>query len=155
MSKQITFGKYSGYTAKEVAICDAGYATWAAANLKSDFWRKEFAQAIKDAKIATVEEVVAATVGNDAPESAKQAIRSDYAKEHRHQSEKEALIASYAAKTNVNPVKLSEIINGWMSRDVFSYQLDPAKFSSPTKYEACKACLDAAYELDRKHFLEL
>lgn len=151
----ITFGKYNGYTAKEVAIADSGYAAWAAANLKSDFWRKEFVQALNDAKTATVEEVVAATVGNDAPEGAKRAVRSDYAKEQRHKSEMDALIASYAAQVNVDPVKLSEIIRGWMSRDVFSYSLDPKKFSSPAKYEACKACLDAAYELDRKHFLEL
>lgn len=155
MSKQITFGKYSGQTAKEVAIADRDYATWAANNLKSEFWRKEFAQALIDAKSATVDEVIAATVGNDAPEYAKAMVRSDYAKEARQKAEKEALISAYAAKINVPNAKFASLIKGMQASMTSESHLDPAKFSSPERYQAVYDCLKGCYDLDSKHFLEI
>lgn len=152
MSVKITFGKYSGYTAKEVAIADAGYAAWAASNLKSDFWRKEFNVGIAAAKTATVAEVVAATIGDDAPESAKAAVRRDVEREQAGQQAIETIISDYAGKMNVSATKLAGIIRGWMSKDVDASHIDPAKFSSRAMYENAVACLNACYEQERKDY---
>lgn len=154
-AKTITFGKYSGYTAKEVAICDAEYAAWAASNLKSEFWRNEFKAGIAAAKTATVEEIVSATVGNNAPESAKAAVRRDYEREQAKEAKINAIIAEYAARINVSVEKFGPIIKGWMGRNVDASHIDPAKFSSPARYQAAADCLNACYEQERKNFLEI
>lgn len=43
----ITFGKYSGKSTEELKQIDQNYLAWGAQNLKSDYWRKEFAVALR------------------------------------------------------------------------------------------------------------
>lgn len=132
MSAKITFGKYANCTAKEVAICDAGYAAWAAANLKSDFWRKEFAQAIKDAKSATVPEVIAAQVGDDAPESAKRMVAEDYAAQKAADAMTQEILSRYASFFGVSPKALAQKAQLFVSGRA---ELSRNQFSSQEKFE--------------------
>lgn len=157
MSKQITFGKYSGSTVNEVAIVDPGYASWAAQNMKSADWRKAFADALVAAKSATVEEIAAAHESPDSPRYAKvlEMVKADKAKEDRHNAEIDECISRHAKSVNVNPAKLSEIIKGFTSRGVFDHNLDPVKFSSKEKFQAVCDCLNEVYAIERRHFLEL
>jgi hypothetical protein len=155
--KTITFGKYNGSTVNEVAIADPGYAGWAAQNMKSADWRKAFADALVAAKSATVEEIAAAHESPDSIHYGKvlEQVKADKAKEDRQRKEIDDCISRHARAVNVNPAKLSEIIKGFTSRDVFAHKLDPAKFSSEEKYQAVYDCLNEVYAIERRHFLEL
>ncbi len=47
MNTQITFGKYQGYTPAQLRRIDSNYLAWGAQNLRSEFWRKQFSQALQ------------------------------------------------------------------------------------------------------------
>lgn len=157
MSKVITFGKYSGSEVAHVAITDPSYAAWAAKNLKSADWRNAFAQALKDAKSATAEQIAAAHESPDSPHYAKvlAMVSADKAKEDRQQAEINACLAEYAVKANVNVEKFGGVIRGLVDRMTPPSAIDPAKFSSHTAYQAVVDCMNAVEKLQEKHFLEI
>lgn len=152
-SKIITFGKYNGETVLNVAIVDAGYAAWAAQNLKSADWRKAFAHALKAAKSASAEEIATAHESPDSPHYAKvlEMAKADKAKEAAHQAEVDACIGKWAAQMNVAIEKIAPIIMDYAQRNIDPAMLNPAKFSSPAKYEAFKACLAEVIAIMDKH----
>lgn len=157
MSKVITFGKYNGSEVNHVAITDPGYASWAAQNLKSADWRKAFADALKAAKNATVEEVASAHESPDSPHYAKvlAMVSADKAKEDRQQAEINACLAEYAVKANVSVEKFSKVVMSFVERMTPPSAIDPAKFSSRNTYQAVVDAMNAVDKLVAKHFLEI
>lgn len=157
MSKVITFGKYSGSEVNHVAITDPSYAAWAAQNLKSADWRKAFADALKAAKSATVEEIASAHESPDSPHYAKvlAMVSADKAKEDRQQAEIDACLAEYAAKANVSTDKFSKVVMSFVDRMISPAAIDPAKFSSRNTYQAVVDSMNAVMALHSKHFLEI
>lgn len=157
MSKVITFGKYNGSEVTHVAITDPGYASWAAHNLKSAEWRKAFADALKAAKNATVEEVASAHESPDSPHYAKvlAMVSADKAKEDRQQAEINACLAEYAVKANVSVEKFSKVVMSFVDRMISPSALDPAKFSGRNAYQAVVDAMNAVEKLQEKHFLEI
>ena len=152
--KTITFGKYNGSTVNEVAIADPGYASWAAQNLKSTEWRKAFADALVAAKSATVEEIAAAHVSPDSVHYGKvlEQVKADKAKEDRQRKEIDDCIARWSAQMNVAIEKVAPAIKSYADRNIDPAMLDSKKFSSPTKYEAFKACLVEVIAIQDKNF---
>lgn len=114
-----------------------------AQNLKSADWRKAFAHALKAAKSASAEEIATAHESPDSPHYAKvlEMAKADKAKEAAHQAEVDACIGKWAAQMNVAIEKIAPIIMDYAQRNIDPAMLNPAKFSSPAKYEAFKACL--------------
>lgn len=157
MSKVITFGKYNGSEVSHVAITDPGYASWAAHNLKSAEWRKAFADALKAAKNATVEEIASAHESPDSPHYAKvlAMVSADKAKEDRQQAEINACLAEYAVKANVSVEKFSKVVMSFVDRMISPSAIDPAKFSSRNTYQAVVDAMNAVDKLVAKHFLEI
>lgn len=153
-SKKITFGKYNGSTALEVAIVDSGYASWAAHNMKSAEWRKAFADALVAAKSATAEQVAAAHESPDSPRYTQvlAMVQADKAKETAHTTEIDACIAKWATEMNVAFEKVAPAIKSYADRNIDPAMLDSKKFSSPAKYEAFKACLVEVIAIQDKHF---
>jgi hypothetical protein len=156
-SKVITFGKYSGETALNVAIVDPSYASWAAQNLKSADWRKAFADALLSAKSATVEEIAAA---HESPDSIHynnvvEQVKADKAKEDRQRKEIDDCIAKWAAQMNVAIEKVAPAIKSYADRNIDPAMLDGKKFSSPAKYEAFKSCLVEVIAIQNRHYLEM
>lgn len=157
MSKVITFGKYSGSEVNHVAITDPAYAAWAAQNLKSTDWRKAFADALKAAKIATVEEIASAHESPDSPHYAKvlAMVSADKAKEDRQQVEINACLAEYAAKANVSAEKFGKVVMSFVERMIPPSAIDPQKFSSPAAYQAVIDAMNAVDKLLVKFSLEI
>lgn len=157
MSKVINFGKYSGSEVNHVAITDPGYAAWAAQNLKSAEWRNAFAQALKDAKTATAEEIATAHESPDSPHYAKvlKMVTADKAKEDRQRAEINACLAEYAAKANAPADKFGKVVMSFMERMTPPSAIDPQKFSSRNTYQAVVDAMNAVIELQNKHFLEI
>lgn len=59
----ITFGKHSGKTTNQLKSIDPEYLRWGAQNLRSDYWREEFAKAV--ATITEMDEARALTRDGD------------------------------------------------------------------------------------------
>ena len=157
MGKMITFGKYNGSEVNHVAITDPGYASWAAQNLKSADWRKAFADALKAAKTATVDEIASAHESPESPHYAKvlAMVNADKAKEARQQAEINACLAEYAAKANVNVEKFSKVVMSFVERMTPPSAIDPQKFSSRNTYQAVIDAMGAVDKLFVKHSLEI
>lgn len=128
----INFGKYAGYTAKEVAIVDSGYAAWAANNLKNAAMRQAFAQAPIDAKSATVEEIASAHEDPSSEHYGKvlAMVADDKAKEQRIKAQKAEIINRYAKLMNVPAKTLVEKAKGMFMRDIEEIKM--MNFSSVT-----------------------
>lgn len=128
----INFGKYAGSTAKEVAIVDPGYASWAANNLKNATMRQAFAQALIDAKRATVEEIASAHVDPSSVHYGKvlEMVKDDAAKEQAVKARKAEIINRYAKLMNVPAKTLVEKAKGVYTHDI--EQIKMLNFSSVT-----------------------
>jgi len=157
MGKVITFGKYNGSEVNHVAITDPSYAAWGAQNLKSADWRKAFADALKAAKAATVEEIASAHESPDSPNYAKvlSMVSADKAKEARQQAEINACLAEYAAKANAPAEKFGKVVMSFVERMIPPSAVDPQKFSSRNTYQAVIDAMDAVDKLFVKHSLEI
>lgn len=128
----INFGKYAGSTVKEVAIVDPGYASWAANNLKNAAMRNAFAQALIDAKSATVEEIAAAheDPGSEHYNKVLEMVKSDKALADASKSRKAEIINRYARIMNVPAQTLAEKAKPMMIHDIDTIR--NFRFSSET-----------------------
>jgi hypothetical protein len=127
---KINFGKYSGYTVKEVALCDSDYATWAANNLRNQAMREAFAQALKDAKNASAAEMAEAHVSKDSIHYNKVVamMEADKTAEANAKAAKAEIVNRYAKLMNVPAKTLIQKIQSVWMRDIESISLMP--FSS-------------------------
>lgn len=88
----ITFGKYSGKTTEELKSIDPEYLRWGARELRSQYWRSEFAKA--STTITRLDE--ARAIAKDGDVCVSEAM--DYLNEvQRHEDEMAAQMATAAA----------------------------------------------------------
>lgn len=139
---KLNFGKYNGVEINEVAIADPGYSAWAAANLKNAALRKAFADAIIAAKSATVEQVIEAEVGSDAPEHIKQMVRDDYEAERASKARKAEIINRYAKVFGVAPKDLCEKVKSLLGREI-----ERRFFSSEEKFNQFSQMMEEIYNV--------
>lgn len=140
MSKQLTFGKYNGKTALEVAMIDEGYATWAANNLKSGAWQAEFKSALAQlhgGKLSA--EVVGKTRYNAALQSdtghemdniSAEDFVAEAAAELSERAAYAKLLATYAKALGCNVEKLKSIYHA------YGADVKANAFSTTEKYNA-------------------
>jgi len=130
----INFGKYAGSTAKEVAIVDPGYAAWAANNLKNAAMRNAFAQALKDAKSATVEEIAAAheDPSSDHYGQVLEMVKTDKASATKETIRINQILSDWSAESGQTVQKLKAI----SERYACDWDIAPASmFSSATTHQ--------------------
>ena len=135
--KALTFGKYSGKTALEVAMIDSGYAVWAANNLKSTMWQAEFSSALEQINSGAVAaEAIGKARYNEALQSdtahemdnvSAKAFIAEAAEELNERAAYTKLFADYAAELGVSVDKLKSIYGKFQS------DVQYMNFSSPEK----------------------
>ncbi len=144
MNAQITFGKYKGYTPTQLRSIDSNYLAWGAQNLRSEFWRKEFAQALRG--ITRAEQIAEMCHwDNISPEEAAAQLRHIDAIEERDrqveeaaQAKEDAFFAKWAAVIGKSIADTRQLCRYWGS----DWQEAPAhRFSSPEALENFKAMM--------------
>lgn len=93
-------------------------------------------------KYATVEAAITGEVGDDAPESAKQMVRDDWAAHKASKTKKAEIINRYAKVFGVEPKALVEKVKNVFGRDVERHQ-----FSSQEKFEQFSKMMEEIYNV--------
>jgi hypothetical protein len=137
--KQLTFGKYSGKTALEVAMIDSGYAIWAANNLKSSMWQAEFSSALKQINSGAVaaevigkaryNEALQSDTGREMDHVSAKSFVEEAAEELNERAAYNKMFADYANKLGTSVDKLKSIYNKFQS------DVKASAFSSSEKYD--------------------
>lgn len=138
MKMKITFGKYSGRDTEYVAMVDPDYCIWAANNLKSSTWQKEFSAALKAVKNRSAEEIAKARYNaqyDEVEEPDYGAILEEV--EHEKAMDEwsrqcDAVAANYANRIGTTADKLKSLYFRYANEmDMISAR----NFSSPQKYQ--------------------
>ncbi len=140
----ITFGKYSGKSTEELKRIDQEYLFWGAQNLKSEYWRNQFAAALKG---CTHEDRIYEMMhwDNISYEEANAQLRrieaidaEDADREAEQRRTEDAVFAKWAPIIGKSVADTRQLCRYWGQ----DWQEAPAaRFSSPAAFENFKAMM--------------
>lgn len=140
----ITFGKYSGKSTEELKQIDQNYLAWGAQNLKSEYWRNQFAAALRSCtRHDTILEMchwdnISYAEANAQLRHIEAIDAADAELEAAQRAKEDAVFAKWAPVIGKSVANTRQLCHYWGQ----DWQDAPAtRFSSPAAFENFKAMM--------------